>query len=484
MLKLTNFYFFRKVNRTTLIAILCASFLTGLSLPLCGIRLYGWWIVLGLVVLSGCARRRLIVAVPAAVVAGLVLGLCRGSQTYAQIMSYQGFIEHRVDVSGLVLDDAAYGDKGQRDFKLGNVRVNGQALPGAVRITSFSVGEAKRGDNVEASGKMYQGFGNYQAAIYFANARVVQTNPNMTDQLRRQFAASIYSSLPSTEASLGIGILLGIKTDLPDDLNNNLKTLSLTHVVVASGYNLTILVRLARRLFEKQSKYQTALAAGLMMACFVAVTGFSASMSRAALVSGLSLAAWYWGRRIHPMVLLLFAAAVTAGSNPLFLWGDLGWWLSFLAFAGVLILAPLLQARIFGPKREPKLIGQIVLETISAQIMALPLMLAVFGNPSLLSLLANVLIVPLVPLIMLLTFAGGLAGLVVPALAAYVVLPAGWLLSYVVQLIGLLSGVKWAMVPLRVSMTAMVVCYLVISLFALLLWRKTRHDFLAKSVIE
>lgn len=116
--------------------------------------------------------------------------------------------------------------------------------------------------------------------------------------------------------------------------------------------------------------------------------------------------------------------------------------------------------------------------------MALPLMLAVFGNPSLLSLLANVLIVPLVPLIMLLTFAGGLAGLVVPALAAYVVLPAGWLLSYVVQLIGLLSGVKWAMVPLRVSMTAMVVCYLVISLFALLLWRKTRHDFLAKSVIE
>ncbi len=83
----------------------------------------------------------------------------------------------------------------------------------------------------------------------------------------------------------------------------------------------------------------------------------SPSMSRAGLVAGLSLLAWYYGRRIHPLVLLPLAMAITVMVQPSYAWGDLGWQLSFAAFAGVLIGAPLIQAY-FLATRKSSLYGE------------------------------------------------------------------------------------------------------------------------------
>jgi competence protein ComEC len=484
MLKLNPVLLRRKVRRTTLIAVGCVSFLVGLGATQLNWRLQATvWLGVVALALMGCWRKVLIVALPVVIVAGGLLGIWRGSVEHSALGVYASLLGTKVTMVGTVASDPSYGAKGQRDFRLQHVQLNGRSPPGEIRITTYSQLNARRGDIVQVKGKLYEGFGNYQAAIYFADASLVREVHGPIEALRRTFAAGLYSALPATEASLGIGILIGIKTDLPDDLNAQLKALSLTHIIVASGYNLTILVRVARRLFERRSKYQTALAASMLMAGFVAVTGFSPSMSRATLVSGLSLAAWYYGRRIHPMVLLVLSAAITAGLDPLSLWSDIGWWLSFLAFAGVLIVAPLLQKRIFGAK-QPKLIGQIVLETVAAQLLTVPLMVAIFGSPSLLALPANVLIVPLVPLIMLLTGIGGIAGLLLPVAAAYIALPAGWLLSYVIHIVALLAGASWATIQLTISPGVMLAAYAAIGVICVALWRKTKHDFMGKSVIE
>ena len=129
-------------------------------------------------------------------------------------------------------------------------------------------------------------------------------------------------------------------------------------------------------------------------------------MSRAGLVAGLSLAAWYYGRTIHPLVLLPVSAAITLIVNPQFGWGDLGWQLSFASFTGVIILAPLLHKYFFGGK-DPGTFRQILIETLSAQLATLPLLMMSFGVVSNVALIANMLILPFVPLAMLLTFASG-----------------------------------------------------------------------------
>ena len=473
-----------RVRRTTLIALLALSFLVGLGLAQLGGTLLGWtWPVLASLLLFLAYKKKLIIALLVVVVAGLILGIWRGSEQLAELKGYQPFLQQKVIVRGEVVEDPTYDDKGMLDFRLQKVAVGDSPLPGQVRVKTFSFVDVRRGDLLQAEGKLVDGFGNYQAAIYYAVAEVITKNQNIIDNLRHGFAASVLTNLPEPQASLGLGFLIGLKSGLPDDLNDQMKVLGLTHIVVASGYNLTILVRLARRLFEKVSKYQVVAVSAGLIAGFVAVTGFSPSMSRAALVTGLALWAWYYGRHIHPFTLLLSAAAITAAVNPLYFWTDLGWWLSFLAFGGVLVLAPLLQKRLFGD-RQPKLLGQIILETICAQLLTLPLILLIFGNFSVLSLMANVLVVPLVPLAMFSTFAAGTVGMLLPGLAPFIAIPATILLSFITEVVRLMAQIPWASVPFTIDWPVMVGFYLALMATSFIAYKRTKFNFLRASIVE
>src|SRR5690606_35008252 len=149
----------------------------------------------------------------------------------------------------------------------------------------------------------------------------------------------------------------------------------------------------------KRSKYQAFISSVVLIAGFIAITGASPAIVRAAVVTLLSLVAWYYGRRIHPVLVILLGAALTAGISPLYIWHDLGWWLSFLAFGGVLLIGALRTKRLFGDKKVP-LLAQVAVETTSAQLMAVPLIMYVFGDFSVVALLANMAVVPLIPFAM------------------------------------------------------------------------------------
>lgn len=472
-----------QVRRTTIIALLAVGVLAGVWVAQFSAPSASWLLACICVVMFGLRGKKWFLAVPCAVIIGLCIGLLRGNETRQSIAAYEPSFGSKIQLTGTLTEDTMYGDRGQRDMRLTNVQLHGHKVPGVVRVTALTIEQPRRGDTVQVSGKLYNGFGSYQAAIYFGQLHITSVNQDPLEMLRRNFAASVYSLLPDTQAGLGLGMLIGLKTQLSDSLSDQLKILALTHIVVASGYNLTVLLRLARGLFERFSKFQTVVIGFILMGLFVVVAGFSASMSRAALVTGLCLLAWYYGRRIHPVVLLLFAAAVTVAWNPLYMWSDLGWWLSFLAFAGVMLLAPLIERRIFGEER-PKLLGQLAIETCAAQIATLPLILAIFGSLSVLGFFANIILVPLVPFAMLFTFVAGAAGIMFGAAASYAALPAIWLLTFMTQVVHLLAAVPWAAVQYAISQPVMVGLYVLILVGGVLLWRRTRYDFLGRSVIE
>jgi competence protein ComEC len=474
----------RRVRRTTLISIGSAMFLVGLSLPTAGIVQAGSGLVLGASSLAVCCKgRRLLLAVPAIVLCGLLLGIWRGSVVHESLAIYKENLGHKVELQGTLSQDTTFGTKGELIVYLSDVSLGSRQAPGMVRITTFSPIEPRRGDIVQIKGKLTDGFGSYQAAVYFASIQVVKPSTSWLEQIRRSFTANILNNLPEPQASLGLGFLIGLKSQLPSELTKELQLLSLTHIVVASGFNLTVLVRLSRRLFAKRSRYQAALSTALLMSGFLVVTGLSASMTRAVLVTSLSLAAWYYGRKIHPIVLLLVSAALTAGVYPFYLWGDIGWWLSFLAFAGVMLGAPLVAHRLYSERPAPAL-AQIVLETICAQLAALPVLLYSFGAFSVLALPANILVVPFIPLGMLLTGITGLVAWVIPPLAPWIALPAVWLLSYMTSCISWLSHISWASVPLGISVITLGSLYAILIAIGLLLYKKLRFSYLASSVVE
>jgi competence protein ComEC len=148
----------------------------------------------------------------------------------------------------------------------------------------------------------------------------------------------------------------------------------------------------------------------------------------------------------------------------MYLWSDIGWYLSFCAFFGVLVLAPLVSDKFF-KKRQPGLLGSIFIETTMAQAVTLPLIVLIFKDVSLISLLANMLILPLIPICMFLTFIAGLGGFLAPLMAGWLAWPAGMLLGYMVNLINLLARLPWAQISISISAATFAYIWLVIIMF-------------------
>lgn len=414
-----------------------------------------------------------------------MLGLYRGSNEAFTNKYIQQYIGQNVIVSGIVFEDTSFSTGGQQRMQLKNVVINNQQSPGVIWVSSNSTQEIKRSDRVELSGTMQNGFGSFSGSIYRAQVLKITEikHADPARELRDWFANGIRNVVPEPQSSLGIGFLTGQHSTLPEDLNNNLRLLGLTHIIVASGYNLTILVRFSRRAFAKISKYLATLVSGLLISGFVLITGFSPSMTRASLITGLSLVAWYFGRRIHPLTLLLFVAAVTSLIHPSYVWGDLGWYLSFSAFAGVILLSPLLISYFFGDKKRINSLLQIFIETFSALVLTAPIIAFAFGLISPLSLPANLLILSLIPLAMILTFIAGIVGLLSFPLSL-IAAPSIFVLSYMTFVVDKLAALPFSIIEIQISVQQLASIYLVIILVMIYLWRRTNYDFMKTNIVE
>lgn len=446
---------------------------------------YFSWLTLGILLFAIALWRARVWAVSFAIIGGLVIGLWRGSIQASELSQYTQIYGATVQMSGKVSEDPETNKRGQLVLRLKDITVRNHPLSGMVWVTTSNKAELQRSDIVTVSGKLDKGFGTFAATMYSADITKIhrETPGDVALSVRNWFASGVVNATSEPQTSLGLGYLVGQRRGLPEDLATALKVAGLTHIVVASGYNLTILVRLARRLFEKISKYLSFLVSGGMIMSFIAITGMSPSMSRAGLVAGLSLLAWYYGRKFHPLVLLPFAVAITVLINPSYAWGDVGWQLSFAAFAGVMILAPLMNAYFFGDKKEQPL-GRIMIETIAAQLYTLPILLVTFGQYSVIAPIANLLILPLVPLAMLLTFIAGIGGLLVPSVATIIGFPAEIVLSYMTQTILFVGNIPWALQEISLSPFGGLLVYAGLLAITIYLWHKTRLDLAKTSLVE
>ena len=428
--------------------------------------------------------RKNIYLIPLITIGGLLFGLWRGSISSNELVQYKPLYKNIVSVIGIVKDDVDTGTSSQIIIRLSNLTINTKKMSGTLYITSSSA-DIKRGDKLILHGKLAEGFGNFPGVIYRASIdKIIHPKPgDIARVVRDWFADAIRKVIPEPESSLGIGYLVGQRRSLPIDLSDALKLVGLTHVVVASGYNLTVLVRLARRLFIRISKFASAFAAVVLIVIFMAIAGASPSMSRAGLITSLSLAAWYYGRKFHPIILLSIAVAATVLIDPSYAWGDLGWQLSFAAFAGVMILAPLAQRYFFGDKK-PGIIGQILGETVSAQIVTAPIIIASFGQLSNVAIVSNLLVLPLVPLAMLLTFIAGVGSLVLPSIATFIALPATWVLGYSVSVTEYLAGLPWVTSTVNLAWWGVGLIYLVIIGICVYMWRVTKYNLREANLVE
>ena len=443
------------MRRTTQLSLIFAALIGGVVLGRFGLA--AGPVPLGAALLGALSLRRTRLLTTCLLLAAAALGLWRATAWTADRRQLTDLIGQTVTVVGTVADDPSTGATGQVDFKLGGLRVNGRAVPGSLSIHEYPV-RLQRGYRLQAVGKVGPGFGNAVAEIGFPKLQLLSTYQDPLERLRQRFFVGVKTALPEPIASFGLGLLVGIRALIPKNMQTELTLVGLSHLVAVSGYNLTIIVQAADRALKRAGR-GVALAVSLwLIAGFLIVTGASASIVRASFVSIMSLLASFYGLRFNPLTLILIAAGVTAAVDPAYL-TDLGWLLSFLAFFGILVVAPAIEARLHHPK---SILVRLFIESFTAQILTLPLILFMFGQLSLVAPLSNLVILPLVPLGMAVSFVAGLAGMFIPAFAGWLAWPAMLVLGFITKVIDEFAALPWAGRTDHVSLTMMLAMYGVI----------------------
>ncbi|MBI4117233.1 MAG: ComEC/Rec2 family competence protein, partial [Parcubacteria group bacterium] len=247
-------------------------------------------------------------------------------------------------------------------------------------------------------------------------------------RIKKVFKESIERTKAEPNAALINGILLGSRENIPQDLKEAFNKTGTTHILAISGYNITIVGLYISFLFMFFVRRQTAFwftVLGIII--FTILTGASASVIRAAIMGILVLLAYREGRFNNMANSIVFAGLVMIILNPKVLRFDIGFQLSFLATLGLVYFTPFLSEKL---KRVPEFwnFKESFIATLSAQAMVLPVILYNFGSFSLVSLPANVLILPIVPITMFFGFLAGVSGLIWLRLGEAIGLIA-WLLS-------------------------------------------------------
>ena len=469
-----------KLRNTTVWTMALAAFLAGLGFA--RLRLpfdVQWVIAVGVVLGLGIfiRKKRRFVWIVACVLLGFMLGWWRGVEYLKKLAIYDDIIGKSVVMEVEATEDSVYSERGQLTFVVGDIKLLEpvqQDIIGQITIEGRGVPMVYRGDILRVEGKLFRKRGATQAGTSFATIELVSQNSTPIDDIRRSFAAGLQNSLPEPLASFGLSLLIGQRNTLSKQVNDELITTGLVHIVAVSGYNLTVIISMCRRIFARHSRYQALVFSLALISVFLLFTGYSASIVRAAIVSSVSLSLWFFGRKARPLLILLISAVLTAGYDPLMLWSNIGWYLSFTAFFGVLIVSPLLLKK-FAPKSQEKIIPSVLSETLSAQLCTLPIILFIFGRLSIISIVANLMVVPVTPFAMLFSLIAGLGGMINPVLGSVVAIPARIILQYMLEMSRLLSRVPYASVAFYISAWQMVYLYILIIYTVVILQHKQKR---------
>ncbi|MBI5754457.1 ComEC/Rec2 family competence protein [Candidatus Peregrinibacteria bacterium] len=199
------------------------------------------------------------------------------------------------------------------------------------------------------------------------------------------------------------GLILGSRRGISDELTQQFNTTGLSHIVAISGYNITMLITVVSAIFGFLGRKRKIIVAAVIIFIFVILVGASASVVRAAIMGMVGLLALWCGRNYFVSVSLFLAGFLMNLFNPLILLNDVGFQLSFLATCGLVYVSPLIKNFFV---KVPQFFGmrESLTMTISAQILALPIILLNFGRLSLIAPLANILVLPFVPTAMFFGF--------------------------------------------------------------------------------
>lgn len=342
------------------------------------------------------------------------------------------WIDKKITVVGLIYAEPDVGlDKTRIKISIEEVSLGDEKrFPKENILVSVSkYSEFKIGDRVSATGKIARpenfqndngiefDYVNFLAkekifvVMYQSSAKLLErTNEKMVARIlfdfKNYFLRKTSTVLPSPQAELLGGLLLGVKKSLGKELEDAFRRVGLIHVVVLSGYNITIIVVAVFSLLSFLPRYVKYFLGIMFVIFFAIMVGSGATVIRASIMTILAIVGKVSSREYDINRSLIFAGLVMSIQNPLIIFHDPSFQLSFLATLGLVNLSEKVSALLtFIPEKFG--MREIVASTLSTQIAVLPMILKMTGEVSVIALPVNIIVLPLIPATMLFGFLTG-----------------------------------------------------------------------------
>ena len=388
------------------------------------------------------------------------------------------YYDQEVTLKGIIIKEPEQRINSQKfQFKVKEIK-------GKILISTELYPEYKYGDQLEITGKLLEpavfedfDYQEYLAkdkiylVMYWSTIKLINKNQgniffqrifNFKDKLRN----IIKQTLLPPQSSILKAIFLGDKHSLSDELKEKLNITGTRHITAVSGMHMIIMTQillflaLGIGLWRKQAFYFVI----ILLILYILMIGAPASAVRAGIMAGLLLLAQKLGRLRGAGRAVVFAAVIMLLINPSLIKSDVGFQLSFMACLSIIYLKPILDDKII-KLPNPFRIKDILTMTLSAQLGVLPLLVFHFGQLSLISPIANILIVPLLPIIMISGIILCFSGLVWLSLAKIIALLNWLLLTYVVLVVDYLSSIPLAFYKFKSFSLIFLILY-----YSILIW--------------
>lgn len=230
---------------------------------------------------------------------------------------------------------------------------------------------------------------------------------NIFLELRYILERVVEKALPEPEASLLIGIMFGSKRIFMSDFNSSLSSSGVSHIIAASGYNVALVAQLVDALFKRNSSRVVLLIKIILIWAFSVFSGLSSSLVRASTMSTISLIAQLFGREGNKGATLILCVALLILVNPFIIY-DIGFLFSFVSVFGLMFLPKCFE------NVRSKFFKDSILPTLTSILFTIPISVSFFGKVSLISILMNIIVVPVLASTIFWGLLSTIIGLIIP----------------------------------------------------------------------
>lgn len=208
------------------------------------------------------------------------------------------------------------------------------------------------------------------------------------------------------ELALGISYLTGNKDELTALQKDNMVNVGVMHLIAVSGTHLAIIAGILSLVFKHFSIISKTYFVLIFCFIYVMMIGFSPSILRALVGLALMMTIKYFGRNVSVYRTTVVIVSICLIIRPEFV-KQIGFWLSVLAYFAIVKIVPLVTCYFYGTKdelkdlyRRPGFLAKSLTSSIVISVITLPISLYFFGKFTWLSILANMVLLPSLPIVM------------------------------------------------------------------------------------